>query len=175
MKLFKVFLSLFVIVLAILLVSRFMPHEYKVEKQITINKNVESVYAFMSDFKNWEKWSLWNKSTDSTLGYFYGKTSQGGDARQYFHGDLLGIGRFKFDTCESNKRLVYNLYMHAGEIKASGVFKFDVVGENTILTWVDAGDVGDNPIYRFMLSSKVENTAKTFEDGLQRIKKEIEN
>lgn len=174
MKLFKVFFTLFVIVLGLFIVSRFFPHTYYVERTVKINKPVADVYAFMEDFKNWEKWSLWNKETDPTLHYFYGKHSNGIEARQYFYGEKLGIGRFKFDTCDNQNMLVYDLYMHAGEINASGKFQFVSEGSATELKWIDQGDVGGNPIYRFMLSSKITSTEQTFDDGLARIKKVIE-
>ena len=175
MKLFKVFLSLFVIVIALYVVSMFFPHTYKVERSIEINKPQNEVYLFMKDFKNWEKWSLWNKDADSTLVYFYGKESSDLGGRQYFWGAALGQGRFKFDTCITNKKLVYDLHMHAGEIKAKGTFL--IIGDSlsSKLVWLDSGDVGNNPIYRFMIPSKVSSTEKTFDDGLQRIKKLLES
>ena len=174
MKLFKVFFSLFVIAIALYVVSRFFPHTYKVERSIKISKPTNEVYQFMNDFRNWEKWSLWNKQADSTLVYFYGNEGVKKDGRQYFWGAALGEGRFKFDTCIVNKKLIYDLHMHAGEIKAKGTFLFNGNSNSTTLSWLDSGDVGNNPIYRFMIPSKVSSTEKTFDDGLSRIKKLIE-
>ena len=174
MKLFKIFLSLFVIVIGLYIVSLFFPHTYKVERSIVITKPKNEVYQFMSDFKNWEKWSLWNKQADSTLVYFYGNDGAKKDGRQYFWGAALGQGRFKFDTCITNEKLVYDLHMHAGEIKAKGTFLINGDSSSTTLSWLDSGDVGNNPIFRFMIPSKVTSTEKTFDDGLGRIKKMIE-
>lgn len=174
MKLFKVFLTLFIIVIAILGTSRFFPHTYQVTCSITIDKPVDEVYGFMSDLRNWEQWSLWNKDSDSTLTYFYGPTSKGQEARQYLNGKLLGQAQFSFDTCIEEKQLTYHLNMHAGEIRAGGTFLFATLGNQTKLTWLDSGDVGDNPIYRFMLASKTASTRKTFDDGLARIKQVLE-
>ncbi len=174
MKLFKVFFSFFIIALVIFIVSRFFPHSYKVERSIVIHKPVDTVYAFMQDFRNWEKWSLWNKETDSSLVYFYGKESKGVNGRQYFYGNLLGNGRFKFDTCVVNKKLAYDLFMHAGEVKAKGTFIFKGDENTTTLIWLDSGDVGNNPLYRFMIPSKISSTEKTFDDGLGRIKRMVE-
>lgn len=171
MKLFKVFFTLFALVILLFVVSRFFPHTYKVERNIKINRPVTEVYDFMKDFRNWEKWSLWNKQTDSTLIYFYSKSS---NDRQYFYGKALGDGRFKFDTCITNSKLVYDLYMHAGEVKANGTFIFKGDDAETTLIWLDSGDVGSNPVFRFMIPSKVSSTEKTFDDGLARIKEVIE-
>jgi hypothetical protein len=175
MKLFKIFFSFFIIAIAVFVVSRFFPHAYKVACKISINRPVDDVYSFMSDFRNWEKWSLWNKSADSTLIYFYGKTSKGLEGHQYFYGKNIGQGQFRFDTCLANEKLVYRLNMHAGEIKANGTFLFESNGDGTTLSWINEGDVGSNPIYRFMIPSKTESTRKTFDDGLGRIKEILES
>lgn len=174
MKLFKVFFSFFLVVAAIFGVSLFFPHAYKIERTVQINKPVDDVYGFMSDFRNWQKWSLWNKQTDSTIHYFYGKRSDSTNGRQYFHGKLLGSGRFVFNEALPNEKLVYNLYMHEGEINANGTFLFSGDATQTQLTWLDSGDVGYNPLFRFMIPSKVSATERTFDDGLKRIKEELE-
>ncbi len=175
MKLFKIFLTLFLIVGLIFIISLFFPHHYRVERSITIDKPVEKVYTYMDDLRNWEQWSLWNKQTDSTLVYFYGKRSDSTGGRQYFYGELLKSGRFMLDVTEPNKKIIYDLYMHNGDVNAKGTFLF--LGDNngnTKLTWLDSGDVGYNPLFRFMLPSKLTSTGKTFDDGLLRIKEKIE-
>jgi hypothetical protein len=175
MKLFKIFLSLFIILALFVSISRFFPSYYHVDRQIEINKPVNDVYMFMSDLRNWEKWSLWNKDTDSTLRIFYGKRSDSIGGRQYFEGDILGEGRFLIHLAEPNKTVGYNLYMHQGNVNASGLFTMEsTANNNTVLHWIDSGDVGDNPIFRYMMTTKVKSTAKSFDEGLSRIKIAVE-
>ena len=174
MKLFRIFFSFFIVAALVFIASLFFPGTYRIERKVNIHKPVGEVYHFMNDFKNWEKWSLWNKTTDSTLVYFYGKRSDSTGGRQYFQGELLGIGRFRFDETTPDKYLVYNLYMHGGEVNARGTFLFSGNGTQTELTWLDSGDVGYNPIFRFMIPAKVSATEKTFDDGLNRIKQILE-
>jgi hypothetical protein len=49
------------------------------------------------------------------------------------------------------------------------------VGGKTHLMWVDSGDVGMNPIYRYMLPSKISGTEQAFEEGLMMIKRAAES
>jgi hypothetical protein len=174
MKLFKYFFILFVLVVLFVGVSRFFPNTYYVKRTVEINQPIDSVFIFMSNLHNWPKWSLWNTSTDSTLTVFYNTTQTGLGARQYFHGNLIGEGRFELNTYDPNKTLGYNLYMNQGEASANGKFAFETVNNKTIMHWIDSGDVGNNPIFRYMLSSKVSSTEKTFDEGLQRIKAVME-
>ena len=175
MKLFKVFLSFFLIVAILWGGSFFFPRTYKVERSISINKPAATVYGFMSNLRNWEQWSLWNKETDSTLHFFYGKRSDSTGGRQYFNGSLLGYGRFEIDSVYPDHFVKYDLYMHAGNVNANGLFRMESNGGNaTILHWIDSGDVGNNPVYRYMLPSKINSTEKAFDEGLARIKKVLE-
>ena len=53
-------------------------------------------------------------------------------------------------------------------------FEFKSLGNSTQLIWIDEGDVGMNPIYRFLLPSKISATEQGFEEGLMVIKKAAE-
>jgi hypothetical protein len=128
----------------------------------------------MANLHNWPSWSLWNKNMDPSFSVFYNQRTQGLGARQYFHGDLIGEGRFEINSYEPNATIGYNLYMNQGEASANGKFVFETASDKTLIHWIDSGDVGNNPIFRYMLSSKVASTEKTFDDGLKRIKDVLE-
>lgn len=175
MKLFKVFLSFFAIILGIIIISRFFPHTYKVEKSISINKPAHEVFAYMSNLKNWEEWSLWNRSVDSTLYYFYNQKQDTLGARQYIRGELIGNGYFEVKEYHKDSLLAFILDVNHGERTAAGTFLFKAETNGTsTLTWTDSGDVGGNPIKRFMIPFVTKNTATTLENGLASIKENIE-
>ncbi len=171
MKLFRIFLSFFVIVGLIWIVSLFFPHVLYVDRSVVINKPAKVVYAFMNDLRNWEKWSMWNKSIDSSYIDYYGKRSDSTGGRYYFYGNLLGPGRLLIVECNPNTFIYYNLYMHGGVINARGLFRLKALDSNsTELHWIDSTDLGNNPINRFMIPGKISSTEQIFDDGLQRIK-----
>jgi hypothetical protein len=174
MKLFKVFLSFFLIVALFFGVSLFFPHQYKFEKSIEIAKPKNEVFNYLNNLKNWEQWSVWNKSLDSSLYIFYSSRTDSIGAMQYFNGDLLGSGRFKISNFKADEMLSYNLQMHQSEVNANGTFYFNDKNNSTQLTWIDSGDVGHNPIYRYMIPFKRNSTEAAFEEGLKRIKEMLE-
>jgi hypothetical protein len=175
MKIFKIFLTLFLLIGLFYLGSLFFPKTYHINRSVVINKPIDTVFHFMQDLHNWDKWSLWNKETDTTLKLFYGKRSDSLGGRQYFEGDILGEGRFLIDRYKYNQLLGYNLYMNKGQISANGTFLFDAINSNqTTLQWVDSGNVGNNPIFRYMMYTKVNATQKAFDKGLARIKAALE-
>ena len=156
------------------IVSLFFPRKYKVERSVQINKPVHEVFMYMKDFKNWQQWSVWNKDLDSTLFNFYSRPSDTLGSKQYFNGALLGTGRFKINNYKQDTAVGYNLRMHGSEVEANGVFLFKQINNTTQLTWIDSGDVGYNPVFRYMIPSKVKSTSSAFDDGLKRIKQLLE-
>jgi hypothetical protein len=65
--------------------------------------------------------------------------------------------------------------MHDGDVSANGTFLFEKAGEGCSLAWLDSGDVGYNPVFRYMIPSKVSSTEKAFDEGLGRIKSVLES
>lgn len=175
MKLFKVFLIIFFSIFTIVMISRFFPHQYHVERTITINKPVNETFAYLSNYQNWEQWSLWNKSVDSTLYYFYNKTHDTIGARQYFYGALLGQGYFETIGYKKDSSIQFILSVNRSERTAAGVFTFKAIDAHTTeLHWIDSGDVGGNPIKRYMIPFVTKTTATTLDNGLASIKAQLE-
>ena len=175
MKMFKLFLSFFLVAGAIMGISLFFPNTYHIDRSVTIQKPVSKVFNYMNNLRNWEQWSMWNKDIDSTLKIFYRERSDSLGGVQYFSGDRIGTGRFKIIEHISDQKLGYNLFMNNGDISASGTFTFKAVNNQTTeLHWLDSGYVGYNPFFRFMLPNKIKSTSEAFDEGLGRIKKILE-
>jgi hypothetical protein len=173
MKLFKIFVSIIGIVVLVFLVSLLFPRSYKVERVIVVNKPVYESFAFMNNIKNWSRWSPWNASIDSTFRTFYSKQTAGAGARQYIGGQFW-VGSFIITESVTNEKISYLLTLNDGTMTARASFLFSNLDGHTKLAWVEEGDVGYNPIKRFMMSYLTSSTEKSFDEGLVTIKKAIE-
>jgi hypothetical protein len=171
MKLFKIYLILFAIVVAFVLGSRLFSPAYVVKETIVLNKPLNETFAYMSNLKKWEEWSLWNKSIDSTLYFFYTQKTDTLGSRQYITGNLIGKGFIEIVRYTKDKEIAYKLWMREGEHTANGTFTFTELPNNqTELAWTDSGNVGNNPIKRYMLPLQTKSTQETFKKGLLSIK-----
>jgi hypothetical protein len=175
MKLFKVYLILFAIVASFVGISRFFSPAYLVQESIVVNKPLDATFAYMSNLKKWEDWSLWNKSLDSTLTFFYNQKYDTLGGRQYFAGEQIGLGYIETVTFTPGQSFSYRLYAREGDITANGAFNFREVGAGqTEISWLDSGNVGNNPIKRYMIPVVTKSTHETFRQGLEKIKAAIE-
>jgi hypothetical protein len=175
MKLFKIFVGIIGFFALIFGVSLLFPKTYKIERSTVINLPVYQSFAYMNTIQNWQDWSPWNSDLDSTMQSFYSKNPTGTGATQYFRGDLVGVGTFRIEESVLNEKIHYKLSINEGTMESEATFYFKPIGSKTQLSWVDEGDVGYNPLFRFLLPSKVSDTEKGFEEGLIAIKKGAEN
>ena len=174
MKLFGIFAGIMGFIGLVFLVSLFFPKEYRIERSTVINKPIYETFAYMNSVRNWADWSPWNTDLDSSMVSFYSKVKSGEGSSQYFRGGLVGVGRFRITKSRLNEMIHYDLSINEGTMHSEATFYFRELGNKTHLMWVDSGDVGYNPIYRFMLPSKISSTESGFEEGLLQIKKAAE-
>ncbi len=175
MKLFKVFFSLFLIVVLFVGVSRFFSPTYTVKETILVSKPLHETFAYLSDIKKWEEWSLWNTSMDSTLVFFYSPKTDTIGSRQYITGDF-GKGFIEIVDARKDSALSYKMNLREGEMTATGKFEVRAINATTTeIAWIDSGNVGNNPVKRYMIPMVTKNTAQTFKDGLVRIKTQLES
>ncbi len=174
MKLFKIFAGILGFIVLFFLVSLLFPRTYKVQQTIVVNRSIYQSYAFMSDIKNWKKWSPWNKSIDSSFYTFYSKNTAQVGSKQYI-GSQSFVGSFTITEAISNEKISYLLNLNEGSIEAKASFIFEDINGYTKLSWIDIGDVGYNPFKRYMMGYITSNTSKSFDEGLIAIKKAIES
>lgn len=155
-------------------VSLLFPHTYRIERSTVINRPVYETYAYMNNIRNWADWSPWNTDLDSSMVSFYSPQYNGVGSTQYFRGGLVGLGRFRITQTRNQEMIHYDLSINEGTMHSEATFYFKPVGNKTHLIWVDSGDVGYNPIFRFMLPGKVSGTEQAFEEGLVLIKRAAE-
>jgi len=176
MKFFNVFVSIIGLFVIVFLVSLFFPRTYKISSSISVNVPANKSFDFLNNIKNWSNWSPWNKSIDSTIIFFYSTADTGVNAAQYFYGKNIGHGSCRINNSITNKLISYSFKLHFNETDfiSSATFYFKPQNNYTLITWIDSGDVGLNPVHRFMLPTKIKSTQQSFDEGLVKIKKATE-
>lgn len=153
MRILKFFLSILLILLGVFLIGGFfIPSEWVVSRSTTVNASAEQIYPFISNFKEWEKWSPWNAHKDATLQYTYEGPEAGAGSKQSWKSKKMGQGWMQFTSADPQKGVAYDLYMDMGRWQSTlhGIISFSSEGDNTKVTWTDAGNSGKSFIKRWM-------------------------
>ena len=141
MKIIKRILIVLLIIIAIpFILAIFISKDYKVEREITINKPQAEVFDYVSHLKNMDEYSVWMKDpnmktefrgNDGTKGFIYGWDGN----------DDVGEGELEITNIETNERLDMDLrFIRPFESEAKVYITTENSGGNsTNVHWVMQG------------------------------------
>lgn len=138
----KILIILILIIAVVLIVAYFMPKEYAVEREITINKPADSVFNYVRYLKNQNEFSVWAnmdpkmkstmKGTDGSVGAISAWQS---DVKE------VGVGEQEITKITEGKRIDFALrFKKPMEDTAIGFMSTDAVsGNQTKVKWGISG------------------------------------
>ena len=170
MKVLKVLLiALIALVLVVCIGGMLLSPKYTVTRTTTINAAPEKIYALIADPRGWKQWSAWNQR-DPAMAIEYSGPASGAGAVWAWKSKSQGDGRMTFTTAEAPKRLGYELYFPDFNSTSTGDFRLDANGGATQVTWSMDGDMGGNPVYRWMGLFMDKMVGPDFDTGLANLK-----
>lgn len=170
----KIILWLLGIILVIVLGAYLLPKTYKVERTIYIKANSMVIYDLTSNFTKWQIWVPWTKEMDSTAVFeINGKDGEVG-VTWTWNGDILGNGMMTATEYQPGKLLAYDLAFDNGKYKSKGRIMIEQ-GDSCKVTWIDEGDLGYDPLARYMGLFMGKMMGPDFEKGLLKLKKVAED
>lgn len=153
MRVLRFFVTAVVFFIAVFFVGGFfLPDAWMVSRSITIHATPEKIYPFVSNFKEWEKWSPWNASKDPSLKYTYEGPDSGAGAKQSWTSEKMGTGWMQFTAANPQTGVAYDLFIDMGRSQTliHGSIVFVPKGNETQVIWTDQGDSGKNYMKRWM-------------------------
>jgi len=177
-KLKKVLANIFVVLLAIitvlLLVGLFLPRHYRVERSVSINAKLDSVYPLLSGLRHWPEWTVWNQEMDPAVQFTYDSPDSGTGAGYHWTGPKLGRGALKLTKAEPDKGVWYDLEFNDGQFQSSGSLQLRSGADGVQVVWVNEGDLGKNPVNRYIGLMMDRTIGADFEKGLANLKSKAE-
>ncbi len=166
----KILIWIIVIIAIIVLVSFLLPDRYSVERTVTINADQEIIFDQICDFNNWEHWTPWGIDIDSTAKYeIIGGCEPG--AIQRWTGEKIGEGEMTITKLLPYSKIDYSISFEGGQYTSDGYFEIEAQEDAYLLKWFDEGDLGYNPVYRYMGLIMDNYMGPSLQTGLENIKK----
>lgn len=169
-----IFLGVVAVVAAIVL----SPTDYKVEREVTINKPKAEVFSYLKILKNQNDWGPWYKKdpamtlnsrgTDGTVGYVATWDSKN---------DEVGAGEQEIKKITEGERIDTELrFKRPFESKSDAYMITEGVGDNqTKVKWGFSGSM-PRPLNLMMLVINMDDAVgKDFQEGLQNLKTILES
>jgi uncharacterized protein YndB with AHSA1/START domain len=175
MKALRFLLIAVVALIAVLCVGGLLlSPKFTVTRSVQVNAPADKIYPLVADPRGWKAWSAWNQR-DPAMAITYSGPASGAGAVWAWQSKSQGDGRMTFTAAEPGKRLGYDLYFPDFGTTSSGEFRFEPAsGGGTQVTWVMNGDMGGNPIYRWMGLFMNKMVGPDFDAGLAHLKAQAE-
>ena len=163
-------------VLVLLTVGGFLlPSEYKVERDIVIAAAPEKIHGAVADLSTWPTWTAWTESADPTCKWTFSAPSSGVGAVMTWKGEKMGDGRLELTGSSPTEGVEYDVAFAEGQDPAQGGVRYETLADGTTkVTWFNTGDLGTNPLARYMGLFMDTMLGPDFEKGLEGLKERVE-
>lgn len=173
MKALKTVLYIVVgIITAILVFAIFLPDKKVLSNSIIINTYPRPIYGMVNSLKSWEKWSPFNEEDPAMVSEYSGPEF-GVGSHQAWKSKKSGNGNMTIIQSLFEKKVVLDLDLDYGG-KDSTLFILERVPEGTKVTWETRITKAGYPLGRLMWVMAGGMMHKTFNKGLENLKKVVE-
>lgn len=161
--------GLAVFLLLLVAVAYFFPRTYRVERSQVIKARAEQVFPHIADLRAWKNWGAWQER-DPAMKLTYSEISAGVGAWSAWESKTEGNGRMTITQVAPGVRIGYRLEFPDMGTSSNGSMELQPADGGVKVVWVDAGDLGVNPIFRWFGLFLDRMIGPDFERGLTRLK-----
>jgi hypothetical protein len=142
---------------------------YAVVRSVVVNATPDKPFELVASPRRWKEWTVWNRRDPTMqLAYFGGVTGPG--SGWSWRSKTEGDGRLTLVSIDPNRRVGYQLVLQHMHSLSTGELRFEPNGGATLVTWSMAGDLGTNPLRRWMGLLMDRLVGQDFEAGLANLK-----
>jgi len=166
----RILLVLGIFIIALLIYGFLLPNTTEFEVTKTLNANSIKVYKNVNDFRNWGKWSAWDKMDENMI-KTYGKKSSGKNASYSWKSEKKNVGNGSMKITDSKPGLVNYEMDFDGQGSAQTWFKIVPKGIKSDVTWGFKSEES-NPIGKlFMNLMMKKQIVKSYHESLDNLEK----
>lgn len=160
---------LIALVLLLFVGSYALSPKFTAARSASVNAPADKVYALIADPREWKRWSVWNQR-DPAMAITYSGPASGAGAAWEWKSKSEGDGKMTFTASEPGRRLAYELFFPDFGTTSTGALELAADGTGIKVTWTMNGDMGSNPLYRWMALFMDRMVGPDFEAGLANLK-----
>ena len=143
--------------------------KFSAVRSTTVAAPADKVYALIADPREWKRWTVWNQR-DPAMQIAYSGPTSGAGAGWAWKSKSEGDGKMTFTAAELNRRVGYELFFPDFGTTSTGALELAAEGAGTKVTWSMNGDMGSNPLFRWLALFGDRMVGPDFEAGLANLK-----
>jgi Polyketide cyclase / dehydrase and lipid transport len=169
----RVIIGLVTLIVLVVVIGFLLPRQVHVERSIVINAPQAQLFERMNGFKHFNAFSPW-AVRDPNIQYTYEGPETGVGARMSWVSNDPKLGSGTNEIVESKSPDLIRTKLDFGGQLAEATFRFEPAGGATRVTWGFDGDLGNNPVMRFVGLMFDKWIGSDYEKGLARMKEVME-
>lgn len=161
----------------VLIVAYFMPKEYSVEREITVNKPADSIFKYVRSLKNQNEFSVWAKRDPKINISYKGTDGEIGSVSSWESKvKEVGVGEQQITKITENRRLDFALrFKKPMEDTAVGFMSTEPVSENqTKVRWGISGVIPYPTNIMLPMLKMDQMIGNDLQKGLENLKEKME-
>ncbi len=166
----KVLIGIVAVIAVVLVVGLLLPTECALARTVKIDAEPAKVHEYVGDLEKWPSWGPWH-DMDPTIETTYGEKTTGVGASQSWT-SKDGPGELTFTRSDPQTGVAYDMTL--SDMPLKGELNYKKVDGGTEVTWSMSGDF-DVPVIggwvKLMAAGSIE---KMFDDGLNKLKSQVE-
>lgn len=166
--LFYLFSFLSVMFVAVLAVGYFLPKEFVVTREVTVDASEEELYELIGDLKRWPEWGPW-KDADPSVEVTLGDKTSGVGASQSWT-DKDGNGRLVFTEVDEARGVTFDLFFNDDAFANVSSITYAESGLGVRVTWEMKGSVPVAIAGGYFAFFMPDMIGPLFDDGLAKLK-----
>ncbi|WP_284616534.1 SRPBCC family protein [Aquabacterium humicola] len=147
----------------------FLSPQFKVTRSITIAAPADKIYALIADPRAWNRWAVWNQR-DPQMKIEYSGPPSGKGATWAWQSKSEGDGRMTFTEAVPGRHVIYELYFPDFGTTSHGEIEIAPDGAGHRVTWAMNGNMGRNPLFRWLALNADSMVGNDFDAGLANLK-----
>jgi dienelactone hydrolase len=172
----KILYILGVLVILVLVATVLMPAHTHVERSIVIDASPTTVYRYVADFRQFNRWSPWAQHDPETKYEFSGPAIGAGSRMAWFsEHPKVGSGSQQVVEAAPPHKLKVKLEFGEDMGPTFGSYTLEPQDKSTKLVWAFDADFGLNPLHRFFGLWMDRMVGPDYEQGLTSLKQLVES
>jgi uncharacterized protein YndB with AHSA1/START domain len=147
----------------------FISPTFTVSRSVTVAAPADKVFALLVDPREWKRWTVWNRR-DPGMEITYSGPPSGVGAGWAWTSASEGSGRMTFTAVQPTQGITYELFFPDFGTTSTGDLRLAPEGAGTRVTWTMNGNMGSNPVFRWMTLAMDGMVGQDFEAGLANLK-----
>lgn len=144
--------------------------QYAVQRSVTVGAPADKVYGLINNPREWRKWTAWNER-DPQMEITYSGPEAGAGAGWAWTSRSEGSGSMRLTEAIAGQRVAYELHFPEFDSRSTGALTLTpIAGGGVDVVWSINGDMGANPLMRWMGLAMDSMIGKDFARGLARLK-----